>query len=126
MSMNNSVVATYANHRLVESDVRELQTAGFDMRKLSIVGKDQHSIVGKVEGAAEVGGLSELGAALYSIGVPKENVLDYEAELNAGRFLLVAHGTADEIAQAKNILDSTRPEGWDGSVSSSVYYGCFD
>jgi hypothetical protein len=39
----NSVVATFASHAQAESAIRELQTDGFDMKMLSIVGKDYHT-----------------------------------------------------------------------------------
>src|SRR5271168_1900511 len=34
-----------------------------------------------IEGAAVVGGLSALGATLYSIGIPKDSVVQYETAL---------------------------------------------
>jgi ABC-type xylose transport system substrate-binding protein len=40
---NDLVVAVYANHETAEAAVQELQQAGFDMKKLSIVGKDYHT-----------------------------------------------------------------------------------
>ena len=66
-------------------------------------------IVGALEGAVVVGGLGVLGAGLYSIGIPKDSVVQYEAALKADKFLLLAHGTMDEVAQAKNILQTTHP-----------------
>ena len=36
-------------------------------------------VVSAIENAVVVGGLSALGAAIYSIGVPKDSVIDYEA-----------------------------------------------
>ena len=59
-----------------------------------------------VEGAVVVGGLSALGAAIFSLGVPKDSVIQYEEALKADGFLLVAHGPANEIARAKTILDT--------------------
>jgi uncharacterized membrane protein len=66
-------------------------------------------IVGALEGAVVVGGLSALGAGLYSIGIPKDSVVQYEAALKADKFLVLAHGTVDEVAQARNILQTTHP-----------------
>jgi hypothetical protein len=66
-------------------------------------------IVGALEGAVVVGGLSALGAALYSLGIPKDSVLRYESALKADGFLLVAHGTADEVTRARDIMHSTHP-----------------
>jgi len=65
--------------------------------------------ISAVETAAVVGGLSALGAALYSIGIPKDSVIDYEAALKADSFLVMAHGVAAEAARAKAILDSVNP-----------------
>jgi hypothetical protein len=64
-------------------------------------------IVGALEGAAVVGGLSALGAGLYSIGIPKDSIVAYETALKAAKFLIIAHGTADEMAKAKSILETT-------------------
>jgi hypothetical protein len=33
----------------------------------------------------------------------------YELALKSDKFLVLAHGTADEVAKAKNIIQSTRP-----------------
>ena len=62
-----------------------------------------------VESAVVVGGLSALGAALYSIGVPKDSVIQYEAAIKADDFLVMAHGPADEVARAKDILSTVNP-----------------
>jgi hypothetical protein len=66
-------------------------------------------IVGALEGAVVVGGVSALGAGLYSIGIPKDSVVKYEAALKSDKFILLAHGTADEVAKAKDILQTTHP-----------------
>ena len=39
----NSVVAIYETHSEAEEAVKELQRSGFDMKKMSIVGKDYHT-----------------------------------------------------------------------------------
>ena len=39
-----------------------------------------------IENAVMVGGLSALGAALYSIGIPKDSVIQYETALKADAF----------------------------------------
>src|SRR5208337_4476460 len=43
MSDKNSVVAFFESHDRAEDAIRELQKSGFDMKKLSIVGKDYHT-----------------------------------------------------------------------------------
>jgi hypothetical protein len=67
-------------------------------------------IANGLAGAAVTGGVSALGAALYSIGIPKDSILAYETALKADRFLLIAHGTAAEVEQARAILATTAPE----------------
>lgn len=163
MKKENAVVAVYESHVQAEEAVKELRRAGFDMNKLSIVGKDYHTeehvvgyynagdrmkywgkmgafwggiwgllfggaffavpglgpilvagplvawIVAALEGAAVVGGMSAIGAGLYSIGIPKDSVLRYETALKTDKFLLVAHGTAGEAARAKDIIATTHP-----------------
>jgi hypothetical protein len=66
-------------------------------------------ILSGVENAVVVGGLSALGAALYSIGIPKNSVLQYETALTADGFVVMAHGTAAEVARAKIILGTANP-----------------
>jgi len=43
MSEHRSIVAVYPSHTAAEAAVKELQKAGFDMKKLSIVGRDYHT-----------------------------------------------------------------------------------
>ena len=161
MQTKNSCVATFNTHIEAESAIKELQKSGFDMKKLSIVGKDYHTeeevvgyynvgdrmkswgklgafwgglwgflfgaaffwvpgvgplvvggplvswIVGALEGATVVGGLSALGAGLYSIGIPKDSILKYETAIKSDKFLLIAHGDADEVEKARGILKGT-------------------
>ena len=64
-------------------------------------------IVAALEGAAVVGGLSVLGAAFYSLGIPKNSILRYEVALKSDQFLIVVHGTADEVTKASEALRST-------------------
>ena len=66
-------------------------------------------VVAAVEGAILVGGLSALGAALYSIGIPKDSVIEYEQTVKTDGFLVVAHGSADEMARSKAILEASNP-----------------
>jgi hypothetical protein len=159
----NSVVAIYKSHSEAEAAVKELQQSGFDMKKLSIVGRDYHTdenvvgyynagdrmkhwgktgafwggiwgllfgsafflipgvgpllvagplvgwIVGALEGAVVVGGLSAIGAGLYSLGIPKDSIIQYETALKSGNFVLIAHGTSLETAQAQGIISRTNP-----------------
>jgi uncharacterized membrane protein len=158
----NALVAAYNTHVEAEEAVKELQKSGFDMKKLSIVGRDYNTeehvvgyynagdrmkywgkmggfwggiwgllfgaaffaipglgpvlvagplvawIVAGLEGAAVVGGVSAVGAGLYSIGIPRDSVLKYDTALKANKFLLLAHGTAKEVAMARDIIQRTQ------------------
>ena len=73
-----------------------------------------------IENAIVVGGLSALGAALYSIGIPKDSVIQYEAALKADSFLVMAHGTAEEVARAKTILGTANPTRVDVHAGTKV------
>jgi hypothetical protein len=163
MNNNSAVVAIYNTHAEAEAAVKELQSGGFDMKKLSIVGRDYHTdehvvgyynagdrmkywgkagafwggiwgllfgsafffvpgvgplliagplvgwIIGALEGAVVVGGLSALGAGLYSLGIPKDSVVRYETALQTGKFVVIAHGSQAEMAEAQRIIHHTNP-----------------
>jgi uncharacterized membrane protein len=66
-------------------------------------------ILGALEGATIVGGLSAVGAGLYSIGIPQNSILEYETAVKSDKFVLIVHGTAAEVAKAKEVLDTARP-----------------
>jgi hypothetical protein len=67
-------------------------------------------IVAALESAAVVGGLSALGAGLYSKGISKGSVLKYESSIKAGKYLLIAHGMPEEAEAARRILANTSAE----------------
>ena len=74
-----------------------------------ILGYLAAAAISAIEGAVVVGGLSALGAALYSIGVPKDSVVQYETSLKADDFLVMAHGSQAEVARARAVLGTTNP-----------------
>jgi hypothetical protein len=162
---DSAIVAVYKTHDEAEAAVRDLQRSGYDMTKLSIVGKDYDTsenvvgyyntgdrmlnwgakgafwgglwsmlfgsayflipgvgpilaagpivvwIVGVLEGAAIVGGLSALGAALFSIGIPKDSILAYETQIKAGDYLVIARETPGAFQGAAAILSRTGHQG---------------
>jgi uncharacterized membrane protein len=164
-SEKSAVVAVYDTHEEAEEAVRELERSGFDMQKLSIVGKDYQTeeevvgyyttgdrmkawggkgafwgglwgllfgsafflipgigpllaagplvgwIVGALEGAVVVGGLSALGAGLYSIGISKDSIIEYETQIKAGKFVVIAHGSSEEVSRTRGTLAGTRHHG---------------
>lgn len=171
--MDDSVIAVFDDHDAADAAIKRLSAGGFDMKKLSVVGKGYHTedkvvgfynvgdrikiwgkrgavwgglwglffgglflsipIVGHViflgyiataalsaaEGAVVVGGLSVLGAALTSLGIPKDSVLKYETAIKADGFLVMAHGTTTEMARAKDILGSGHPSSLEHHVETT-------
>jgi hypothetical protein len=61
-----------------------------------------------VEGAAVVGGVSALGAALVSMGLPKKDVIKYERYVKADKYLVIAPGSSDEIALARTLMEQEK------------------
>jgi hypothetical protein len=162
MHKDNAIVSIFDTHSQAESAIKELQTSGFDMKKLSIIGKGFHSeekpvgfyttgdrvkswggigafwgglwgmlvgtafvwipgigpiaaagpfvqiLVTTLEGAAVVGGVSILGAALASLGVHKDSIVKYEREVKADKYLLIAHGDKSEVERARRIMDQVK------------------
>lgn len=78
------------------------------------------TVISAVEGAVVIGGLSALGAALFSIGIPKDSVIDYETALKADNFLVMAHGAAADMVRARSILDTTNPVRIDTHAGTNV------
>ena len=162
MSNPDSAFFVFDSHAAAEAAIRTLGQSGFDLKKLSLVGKGYHSeekpmgfytagdrikawggtgafwggiwglllapavfvlpglgvvgmagpivatLVGALEGAVVVGGLSALGAALTQIGVPKDQVIKYEAALKVDKYLLVVHGSAEDQERARAVLAQAR------------------
>lgn len=158
MEKKYAVVAVCDSNAHAEDALKELQESGFEMKNLSIVGRDYHpeehvvgyynsgekmkswgeaggfwggawgrlfgsaffsipgmgavliggplvaAMVATLESAVVVGGLSVIGAALYTIGVPEDTIVEYETALKSNKFLLVAEGTEDEVAHARGIM----------------------
>jgi hypothetical protein len=71
------------------------------------------TVISAVESAVVVGGLGAVGAALASIGVPKDSVLKYETAVKADGFLVMAHGSEADVARAKSILHTANPNSVD-------------
>ena len=61
-------------------------------------------IIGALETAFVAGGITALGGALASIGIPQNSIVQYETALKADKFLLIVNGTEQEIERAKGIL----------------------
>ncbi len=66
-------------------------------------------LVATLESAVVVGGLSALGAALYSIGIPRESVIRYEDAIKSAQYLLMVHGSHGGVARAHEVLAASEP-----------------
>ncbi len=160
-TQEHSIVAIYDSHTGAEAALRDLQKAGLDMKRLSIIGQDYHTeehalgfytsgdrmkfwgvrgafwgslwgllfggafffipvfgplvvmgplvgwIVGALEGAAVGGAAGVFAAALTSIGIPKDSIVKYELDVKAGKFLVLARGSAEMIEHAHVVLGTT-------------------
>src|SRR5271166_4401613 len=140
MTDASSVVAVYSNHADAEKAVAKLSAASFDIKKISIIGKDYHTeenvvgyyttgdrmkywgglgafwggiwgllfgagmflipglgpvliagpflaaLIGALESAIVVGGISALSAGLISLGIPKDSAIKYETAVKAEKY----------------------------------------
>lgn len=68
-------------------------------------------LVGGMESAVLVGSMTALGAAFYSMGVPKDTIVEYETAIKSHKFLLIAHGTPSETQNAREILKNAAIDG---------------
>ena len=76
---------------------------------LVVAGSLTSALLGGVEGAVTGAAFTGLLGWLTSIGISKEHILKYEESIKAGKYLVVAHGSADDAKKAKAILEGTRP-----------------
>ena len=74
-----------------------------------VVGFLASIVMAGIENALVVGALGALGAALYSINIPKDSVLEYESDIKADKFLVMARGPLAEVERAKTILNDSNP-----------------
>ena len=85
-----------------------------------VLGYTASIIISALESAVLVGGISALGAALFSIGIPKDSVIQYEADIKAEHFVVMVHGVASEIARAKIIMSKIGPTKLDVHVATNA------
>jgi hypothetical protein len=88
---------------------------------LMIAGPIVGWLIAALEGALVVGGLSAIGAGLYSLGIPKDSVLKYETALKTDKFVLIVHGTLAETNRARNILSEGDAESVDEHAAAGAY-----
>lgn len=64
-------------------------------------------LAGMVAGAISGAGIGALVSGLMALGIPQEQALKYRARLEAGEFLVVVHGTHEDVEKAWEILHTT-------------------
>jgi uncharacterized membrane protein len=75
-----------------------------------VAGPLSAALLGGLEGALAGAALGALSGALVGWGIPKNQALKYEAQVKAGKFLVMARGTPEQIEIAKQILATGRQE----------------
>ena len=157
-AQTDPVVAIRDDQAGTEAALKALAAAGFDMAKVSLVGKghrtEEHAhgfyalgdrvrtwgatgglwgvawgmllgaaifvmppvgvvaaagpiaaaLVAALEGAVVVGGVSALCVALAEGGMTHDQAKKYEADIAAGRFLVIVNGSPEDAARARGIL----------------------
>jgi hypothetical protein len=63
-------------------------------------------IVSALEGGVMTGELSALGAGLHGIGIAKHSIMQYETALKGDKFIVIAHGAPDDLAQAESVREN--------------------
>jgi len=119
MTRTELAVAVYDIHTRAEAAVMALQRAGFDMKKISIIGRDYQAgehVVGFLDAGDRPRVFPRLGplsGKLMSIGIPGDSVLRYEAALKADKIMLVVHGDAQQIRRAQELLKASGHSSFD-------------
>ena len=84
-------------------------------------------IVDALKGSAVSGSRSAIGAGFVGIGVPKDSVMDYEAALKSDKLVLIANGSAREVAKVREVLAPSRaPDSAEYSyarAAAATYFG---
>ncbi len=72
---------------------------------MAMAGPVVSALVSSLESAVVVGGLSALGAAMVELGLQKDQVIKYEVAIKADQFVLLVHGSNEEIERAHSVLE---------------------
>ncbi len=68
-------------------------------------------IVGALESPTVKGSLSALGAGLFSIGLPEDSIIEYETQLKAGKYVVIAHDALVEVIKTREAFAATAHQG---------------
>lgn len=71
---------------------------------LIVAGPFAAALLGGVEGAVAGAAGGGLLGALVGWGVSKQHIVKYEEHLKGGKYLVIAHGSQEEIEKAKSVL----------------------
>jgi hypothetical protein len=71
---------------------------------LAMAGPVVAALVSALEGAVVVGGLTALSSALVGLGVDKNQVIKYEVAIKADKYLMIVHGSNQEVEHARSVL----------------------
>lgn len=72
---------------------------------IAVAGPLVMAVVGALEGAVVVGGISALGAGLVGLGLPKDAVVKYESAIRADKYVLVYHGEESDVAAVRQKIE---------------------
>jgi hypothetical protein len=61
-------------------------------------------LAGLMAGAVAGAGIGALVSGLVALGIPKEEAIKYQSRLEAGEFLVLVHGTPEDMERAHQIL----------------------
>ncbi len=113
--MPNAEAATMRRHRAVgvfphrreaQDALAELRDSGFSMGQVSLVARDYD----RNHGIAGLDVRDRLDNTRY--GFPNERVRFYDDRVNRGEYLVMVHGTSDEIRRAEAILSRRGIQDW--------------
>jgi hypothetical protein len=76
---------------------------------LVVAGSLASVLLGGVEGAVAGAATTGVLGWLFSLGIGKQHILKYEQSVQAGKYLVIAHGSPDDVAKAKQVLAGTQP-----------------
>jgi hypothetical protein len=77
---------------------------------LLVAGPLAAMLLGGIEGALAGAAGGGLLGALVGWGVSEKHILKYEEHLKGGKYLVIAHGTNDQVMRAREILNQTDVE----------------
>jgi uncharacterized membrane protein len=74
---------------------------------LVVAGSLASILLGGIEGALAGAAGGGLLGALAGWGISKEHILKYEDQIKGGKVLVIAHGSAEDVANARRILEGS-------------------